>query len=372
MIKRLTAVLIVSTLLLMVTSCTSPVTSEATKSTITVTTTITNAAVTTTIASQNANPYSFADVVVNTMHSVCFIQQTYKNAKGETVEVSGTGIILRSDGYILTNRHVLENAQTIQVTLENLKTYTPTKVYLDDTMDLAVLKINETNLPTITFANPNLTHTGDWVIAIGHVLGVSPADGGAAATTGIISTLGRSFFIGGTPYYDVIQTDAAINSGNSGGPLINLNGELVGINSASSSEGQGIGFAINVATARHIFEDLVTYGKPEHPYLGLSLQDITTTAGRSMVMGSQVTYVESSSPADKAGIKVDDIITSFDGQRVNFTSDLIRQLWRSNVGAQVPVIVIRGTTTQIQITLGNRPENGLSQTQPLNSPSARF
>jgi serine protease Do len=337
-----------------------------------VTTTVTQPAITTTITENTNVPYSFAAVIDRTLKAVVFIEQTYKATNGQTVEVTGSGIILRSDGYILTNRHVLENAQTIQVTLENLQTYTPTDMFLDDTLDLAVLKIDAKNLPTIPFADPSLISTGDWVIAIGHSFGISPANGGAAATTGIISTLGRSFFIDGTPYYDVIQTDAAINVGNSGGPLINLNGELVGVNSAASTQGQGIGFAINVSTARHVFEDLVAYGIPDHAYLGLSLQDVSFLSGVMRKMGSQVTYVEPGSPANDAGIKENDIITSFDGQQIKFTSDLIRQLWRRNVGDKIPITIMRQGILQTQIVLGVRPDCGLCQSQSLDSPSARF
>ena len=177
---------------------------------------------TTTLTMFNSLPSSFADVIDKASQSVVYIQQIYTDAQGEIIEVSGSGIILSSDGYILTNRHVVENAQTMQVTLKNLDTYEPTAFYMDDTFDLAVVKINAVNLPVIPFADPAQTKPGDWVVALGFPLGVSPEQGGAAATTGIVSNLGRSFFIGNTPYYDVIQTDAAINPGNSGGPLINL------------------------------------------------------------------------------------------------------------------------------------------------------
>jgi serine protease Do len=333
---------------------------------------ITKQAITTTITQKTNLPSSFADIIKKGLGGVVFIEQTYVTTNGQTVEVTGTGIILRSDGYILTNRHVLENAQIIRVTLENLQTYTPTDVFLDDTLDLAALKINADNLTTIPFADPNLISTGDWVIAIGHALGVSPYNGGASATIGIISTLGRSFFIDDTPYYDVIQTDAAINPGNSGGPLININGELVGVNCAANSEGQGIGFAINIATARHVFEDLVTYGVPDHAYLGVSLQDISFVSGSKQLMGTQVTYLEKGGPADNAGIKVNDVITSFNGQPIKFTSDLIRLLWRYDVGDKIPVTITHGVTSATQIILGIRPECGLCQIQSLGSPSPRF
>ncbi|MDD4875995.1 MAG: trypsin-like peptidase domain-containing protein [Dehalococcoidales bacterium] len=131
------------------------------------------------------------------------------------------------------------------------------------------------DMPTVEFGNSEEIQVGDWVIALGHPLGLSPDEGGATVTVGIVSNLGRSFTIQDIPYYDIIQTDAAINPGNSGGPLINLAGELVGINSAGAGEAENINFAINITTAQRVFDDIIQYGRVIRPYLGAFLNDIT-------------------------------------------------------------------------------------------------
>ena len=320
----------------------------------------------------NIMEYSLSDVINKALEAVVFIEHTYMDLRGNIVQVHGSGVILRPDGYILTNRHVVENAQTVTITTINLENYETTEILLDDTQDLAVLKIEGNNLPSIPFTEGEEIRIGDWVIALGYPLGVAPTEGGAAATVGIISSLKRSFFIECTPFYDVIQTDAAINTGNSGGPLINTKGEIVGINTAVDSEGTGISFAINIATARHVFEDLVTFGNPQHPYLGVSLADVALSGGGIRITGAQVTFIEPGSPADVAGFKVNDVITNFDGQTINFISDLMRQLWRRNVSDEIPVNVFRGTSVELKIILGIRPETGLCQTQTADNPSARF
>ncbi len=193
---------------------------------------------------------------------------------GQQFTVSGSGVCLNPDGFILTNRHVVENATVVEVTLPDRTVYEASAIWMDDIMDLAVIKIDAGDVATLEFADPDSISVGDWVLAIGHPLGISPLQGGATVTTGIVSNLGRSFFIDAIPYYDIIQTDAAINPGNSGGPLVNLAGEFIGLNSAGVLGAENIGFAIHVATARHIFEDLVEFGESHHPFLGATVADI--------------------------------------------------------------------------------------------------
>jgi serine protease Do len=280
---------------------------------------------------------SLAGIVNKILPSVVFVY-----AETGPVTGAGSGVILRSDGYILTNKHVVAGAKSIEVILQDKSIYQATGVWSDDLVDLAVVKIDERGLPAAQFGAPQNINVGDWVVAAGHALGMSPLEGGATVTAGIVSNLNRSFSTEGIAYYDVIQTSAAINHGNSGGPLVNMTGEVIGINSTTVTEAQNISYAINVATARHVFEDLVQYGKSHHPYLGVTLEDLTpTTAKRasgSSCIGALVARVDSQSPADLAGIQPDSTIIRFDGQNVELAADLIRSLWRREVGDKVKII----------------------------------
>jgi len=194
---------------------------------------------------------------------------------------------------------------------------------------------------------------------------VSPLEGGLSVTSGVVSSLGRTFSLEGSQHYDVVQTDAAINPGNSGGPLVNVSGQLVGINSAGAVDAQNIGFAINVAIARHIFDDLVKYGRSHHPYLGIVPGDVTQERARRLlcgcVVGAAVLFVEPDSPAAAAGLKQDDLITSVAGNDVGSAAELIRWLWRHDVGDKVEVVVWRGGEEKtFTITLGeHEPGDGV-------------
>ncbi len=300
---------------------------------------------------------SIASVVDKVLPSVVFI---LAQGQGQS-QSAGSGVILRPDGYILTNKHVVAGAAQVTLTLHNRESYVvpANKIWQDDIVDLAVVKIEASNLPTVPFADPDLLKVGDWVVALGHALGFSPAQGGATVTFGIISNLERSFSIESTEYYDVIQTDAAINPGNSGGPLVNLAGELVGINAAGAQNAQDIGFAINVGTARHVYEDLIQYGKSHHPYIGLSLKDVDcTNAGEltcPQVSGAAAVCADPSGPAGAAGIKPNDVITNFSGKPVESATDLIRNLLRNEVGDKVEITYYRaGREQRATVTLAER------------------
>lgn len=307
---------------------------------------------------------SLSDIVSKVMPSVVYIlvDTTDTDIFGEPIQAAGSGVILRSDGYILTNRHVVEDAKKVEVNLHDLRVYdvVTSNIWRDDVVDLAVVKIEEQNLPTVPFGDPEKLSVGDWVIAIGHALGLSPLEGGPTVTQGIISNLDRSFTIETTAYYDVIQTDAAINPGNSGGPLINLAGEVIGIDSAGAAEAQNIGFAINVATARHVFEDLVKYGKPHHPFLGATLVDVTpnnTKNSEAPKIGALVANIELGSPAGLAGLQKDDVIARFGSSDVVSAASLIRELWRHEVGDTVEVVYWRDRTqVMVSVTLGQRAQ----------------
>jgi serine protease Do len=307
---------------------------------------------------------TIGDSVNKVMPSVVFIRAEFEDeASGQAFELRGSGFILRPDGYIFTNRHVVEDASSIEVMTEDRQLYEPTDIWLDDVLDLAVVKIEAQNLPTAQFGDPDSIKLADWAIALGFPLGYSPVEGGATVTLGIISALDRSFYIGSTPYFDVIQTDAAVNPGNSGGPLINLAGEVIGINSAGASQAQNINFAINAATARHVFEDLVNFGRVEHPFLGATLEDITPSMACEICLeqrlGVLLIDVEPGGPAELAGLEKGDVITRFDAQEIFSVATLIRVLWRHQVGDMIPVTFWRdGTILETTVILGQRPRAG--------------
>jgi serine protease Do len=281
---------------------------------------------------------------------------------GDFFSLSGSGVILSSDGYILTNRHVVEGAVYSEVVLQDRRVFIPEEIILDDIMDLAVIKIDGQNLPFAPIGDAESLSVGDVVIALGHPLGISPEEGGATVTYGIVSNLGRSFWIEDNPYYDVIQTDAAISPGNSGGPLIDLFGEVIGINSAGIDIGQNLNYAISMATAGHVYEDLVTFGEAHHPYLGVSLVDnVEFEPGGgplAQINGALIIEVESGSPADLGGLEPGDIIVALDGVATPSVADLIKHLWRQHSGDTVTFTVQRGASEiEISILLEERPDD---------------
>ncbi len=281
---------------------------------------------------------------------------------GQFFSQTGSGVILSSDGYILTNRHVVEGAVYTEVVLQDRRIFVPEEIILDDIMDLAVIKIDGQNLPFAPVGDGESISIGDVVIALGHPLGISPEEGGATVTSGIVSNLGRSFWIEDNPYYDVIQTDAAISPGNSGGPLINISGEVIGINSAGIDIGQNLNFAISMATASHVFEDLVTFGEAHHPYLGIFLQDnyeFSPGGGaEAQINGALITEIETGSPADLGGLELGDVITAMEGDTTPSAADLIKHLWRQHGGETVTFTVQRDAgEIEISVLLEERPHD---------------
>jgi serine protease Do len=299
-------------------------------------------------------PSSLSEVVNKVMPSVVYIlAETGTNFFGQVLTASGSGVILRSDGYILTNRHVVEDAQHVEVILQDGRTFEASNIWMDDLSDLAVVKVDAQDLPTAQFGDSSTIEVGDWVVAIGHPLGLSPDEGGATVTVGIVSNLGRTFTIAGIPYYDIIQTDAAINPGNSGGPLVNLNSAIAG-------QAQNIGYAINVSTARRVFEDLIQYGRVIRPYLGVTLEDVTPSKalelGLTQMKGAVIINVEPGYPAELAGLQLHDVIIRLGEEEITSATQLIKGLWKYNVGESVRVVFWRGDTEmETPITLGERP-----------------
>jgi len=304
---------------------------------------------------------SYAAPIEKVMPSVVFIySEKNKLVGGKPSFEGGSGIILGADGLILTNRHVIEDAKNVWVTLYDRSTCRAVKVYPDLLLDLAVVKIDAGGLVAATIGDSDKLRVGDPVIALGNPLGMAPADGICTATTGIVSKRDCSFVMQGVPYYDMIQTDAAINTGDSGGPLVNLNGEVIGINSAHALFAQNVGFAISMNTARNVFDNLATLGKATHPLLGITAEDMKpqlTGATTGMQRRAIITSVEEGTPAEAAGLKAKDIVLRINDREVYAVSEITRALWRMNAGDVIELTCQRGGETVSQtVKLATRPD----------------
>ncbi|MCS7214015.1 MAG: DegQ family serine endoprotease [Candidatus Calescibacterium sp.] len=279
----------------------------------------------------------------------------------------GSGFIMSSDGYIVTNSHVVRGAKDIKVTLWDGRSYDAKLVGVDDATDIAILKIEEKNLPFLKFGDSETLRVGDWVIAIGNPFGL-----GHTVTVGVVSAKGRS--LGIARYEDFIQTDAAINPGNSGGPLLNLKGEIVGINTAILNPSgiaayAGIGFAIPSSLASKVVSALIKEGKVKRAWLGVYIQEVSPDIAKAMGLpepsGALVTEVLSGSPAEKAGIKRGDIIMEFDGKKVKSFKELPLMVSLSPVGKRVNLKVIRdGKELSFELVLVEMPEESKIAQQP--------
>ena len=256
----------------------------------------------------------------------------------------GSGFIINANGYIVTNNHVVDGATQVQVKLSDGRELPAKVVGRDSKTDIALLKIEATGLSVIPLGDSSALQVGEPVMAIGNPFGLDQT-----VTTGIVSATGRA--IGAGPYDDFIQTDASINPGNSGGPLINARGQAIGINTAifSQSGGSvGIGFAIPTSLAKSVVTQLADSGKVTRGWLGVGIQpvtpDIAKSFGRSETTGALVSSVSDGSPADKAGVKPGDIITEYDGRKVERVSDLPRAVAGTPVGRDVRLGVVRDGT----------------------------
>ncbi len=272
---------------------------------------------------------------------------------------SGSGFLIDPDGRILTNNHVVRDASEITVTLSDKRTFKARIIGQDPATDVAVIQINASApLPALPLGNSDGIKVGEWVLAIGNPLGELQG----SVTAGIVSARGRSALniAGGAPdYQDFIQTDASINFGNSGGPLVNLRGEAIGINTAINAQGQGIGFAIPINLARHIAEQLVANGKVVRGFLGVVptelTPDLAETYGLKADAGVVVNEVSDDSPASRAGIKPGDIITSFDQARVRDVTAFRLKVADTPVEKKVGVALLRdGKPLNVSVTLANR------------------
>jgi serine protease DegS len=332
-----------------------------------------------TATNQASNPVSYADAVSKAAPAVVNIYTTktvrqqphpllndpfFRQFFGQSGEPKrqrmqsslGSGVIISSDGYLLTNNHVVANADEIIVALKDGRESYAQVVGTDPETDLAVLKIDTKNLPTITLASSDTISIGDVVLAIGNPFGV-----GQTVTMGIVSATGRNQ-LGLTTFEDFIQTDAAINPGNSGGALINAYGNLIGINTAifsKSGGSQGIGFAIPSVLANQIMEEIVQHGSVVRGWLGIETQALTADLAKSLglneIKGLVIAGVYRQGPADRAGIKPGDILLEVDGDQVISDLQAMSKITQTKPGKTIDIVVLsNGKEKTIKATVDKR------------------
>ena len=283
---------------------------------------------------------------------------TPRQAPEQREQGVGSGVIMTPDGYILTNNHVVDGATDVRVTLADKREFKAKVIGTDPKSDIAVLKIDATNLPCITVGDSSKVQVGDYALAVGDPFGV-----GQTVTMGIVSATGRSN-LGIEDYEDFIQTDAPINPGNSGGALVNDRGELIGINTAiiaHGSEGnQGIGFAIPANMARNVMDQIVEHGKVTRAYLGIVPQDVTPALAKAFTdkdaRGALVADVSANSPAQKSGLEKGDIILDVNGKPIADSNDLRMKISMMAPDANVNLKVLRnGAEREMAVKLGELP-----------------
>ncbi len=285
---------------------------------------------------------------------------------------TGSGFILSENGEVLTNAHVVQGSRQVKVTLKDGQVLDGQVLGVDEMTDVAIVKVEAKNLPTVVLGQAERLNPGEWAIAIGNPLGLDNT-----VTVGIISALGRSSTEVGVPDKRVrfIQTDAAINPGNSGGPLLNANGEVIGINTAIRADAQGLGFAIPIETAQRVAQQLLTTGKAEHPYLGIHMVTLSPQLKKELNQATQegdsppfvvteekgvlVIRVVANSPAEKAGFRAGDIILSVGNQPIKTATDVQEQVEISQIGTTLPVKVRRkGKIQDISVRPDVFPQGG--------------
>ena len=273
-------------------------------------------------------------------------------------EGAGSGIVVRPDGYLVTNHHVIQNADEIVVTLPNGDSYNAEVVGQDLITDLAVIRVDtEEPLPTATLVNSDSLEVGDWVVALGNALALK---GGPTVTLGIVSARGRSIDTQHGALYDMIQTDAAINDGNSGGPVVNMNGEVIGISTAIHRQAQGIGFAVSSSVAAPIIDSLIEHGRVVRPLIGLTGADVTPSNANRLDLpvedGIIVTRMSGNGPAYRAGIRVGDVVIKMDGIPTPDMARFLTLLWSYRVDDEVELEYISGGEFKVTtVKLAERP-----------------
>ncbi len=267
----------------------------------------------------------------------------------------GSGFVISSDGYILTNNHVVDMAKDIKVALADGRVLDAKLVGKSREIDIALVKVEAADLPAAELGDSDALEVGDWVVAIGNPFGLSHT-----VTAGIVSAKGR--VIGAGPYDDLIQTDAAINPGNSGGPLFNTKGEVVGINTVIIAAGQNLGFAVPISMVKAVLPSIKEKGKPDMGWLGVSAQpvtpDIAAAIGMQDSVGAIVNGITKGSPAEKAGLQHGDVIVELDGKKIIDPAELPRMVAFGHIGKTVKLKVIRqGKFVNINAVIDLKPEN---------------
>jgi serine protease Do len=270
-----------------------------------------------------------------------FFGPRQRQAPERRVQGSGSGVIISDDGYIITNNHVVQDAVMVEVTLNDNRIYEATVIGLDPTTDLALLKIDQDDLPFAVFGDSDDVKVGQWVLAVGNPFNLT-----STVTAGIVSAKGRNINIlgGGTAIESFIQTDAAVNRGNSGGALVNTSGELIGINAAiASTTGSfaGYSFAIPANIAEKVAMDLMEHGEVQRGFLGIGIDNVTSARVRELDLkvnsGVYVVTVSENSAGDQAGLEPGDVIVAIDSRQINTTSDLLETVGRKRPGDEIKV-----------------------------------
>jgi serine protease Do len=300
-----------------------------------------------------------------------FFKRQQQGHENRTISSMGSGFVIDATGLIVTNNHVVEGAETIEVHFQDQTVLKAELVGRDPKTDLAVLRVKPTGrLPIVAFGDSDKLRIGEWVMAIGNPFGL-----GGSVSLGIVSARNRDINAG--PYDDFIQTDAAINKGNSGGPLFSLTGEVMGINTAifSPTGGSvGIGFSVPANTAKGVINQLIRYGETRRGWLGVKIQSVTDEIAESMNMpkprGALIADVTKEGPAEKAGIQAGDVVIEFNGRPVTQMRDLPRIVAETEIGAKVAVKVLRkGQEVAVTAEVG-RLEDGEKQVAVQNSSSS--
>lgn len=320
-------------------------------------------------ASRNARPPQYQQDIPDIFRHLLEPRQRQQRP----VASMGSGFIISKDGYVVTNNHVVDGADEVRVTLTDRREYEAQVIGTDPRSDLALLKLQAEDLPTVHWGDSEKIKVGEWVVAIGSPFGLD-----YSASAGIVSAMGRSIPNESREnYVPFIQTDVAINPGNSGGPLFNLEGEVIGINSqiyTRSGGSIGLSFAIPASLAQDVVAQLKEKGRVDRGWLGVGIQDVdrklATAMGLGKPSGALVGQLEAGSPAALAGIQVGDIITRFNGQKIRISGDLPHAVGQTRPGSEAPVILMReGRERKLKVRVGALPGQDDPQQQS-RSPSS--